>query len=48
MKSRVSLMLETTQVEELDTLVVTGKYANRSHAVRVAVHDLLKKEAAEK
>ena len=41
MKTIITITLESEQIEALDTLVNTGKYASRSHIIRVAVEDFL-------
>ena len=40
----VTVKLPVSIIEALDELVRTGKYANRSDAIRAAVRDLIEKE----
>lgn len=39
----ISVSILKSQIPKLDNLVQTGKYANRSHVVRVAVQELIEK-----
>ena len=40
----VTLKIPEALVNELDKLVASGKYSNRSEAIRKAVRELLKRE----
>ncbi len=41
-RENISIMLDPEDVNHLDNLVRDGKFANRSHAIRVAVKNLIK------
>lgn len=42
---RVTLRIPKEQVEEVEQMVETGKYPNRSEAIRSAVREMINEEA---
>jgi len=41
---RVTLRIPKQQIEEVEQMVETGEYPNRSEAIRSAVRDMLKEQ----
>jgi len=44
---RVTLRIPKQQVEEVERMVETGKYPNRSEAIRSAVREMINEQADE-
>ncbi|MFB6243399.1 MAG: ribbon-helix-helix domain-containing protein [Halobaculum sp.] len=44
---RVTLRIPKQQVEEVERMVETGEYPNRSEAIRAAVRDMLNEQEEE-
>jgi Arc/MetJ-type ribon-helix-helix transcriptional regulator len=44
---RVTLRIPKQQIEEVEQMVETGEYPNRSEAIRAAVRDMINEENAE-
>jgi len=42
---RVTLRIPKQQVEEVERMVETGEYPNRSEAIRAAVRDMINEES---
>ncbi|AAV46865.1 CopG family transcriptional regulator [Haloarcula quadrata] len=45
---RVTLRIPKQQIEEVEQMVETGEYPNRSEAIRSAVREMLAEEGSEK
>ncbi|MFC7156232.1 ribbon-helix-helix domain-containing protein [Halomarina halobia] len=45
---RVTLRIPKQQIEEVERMVETGEYPNRSEAIRAAVRDMINEENAER
>jgi Arc/MetJ-type ribon-helix-helix transcriptional regulator len=44
---RVTLRIPKQQIEEVEQMVETGEFPNRSEAIRSAVRDMLNEQSAE-
>jgi len=44
MKHKLSISIDETTLKEIESLVATGVFRNRSHAVEFAVNKLMEKE----
>jgi antitoxin ParD1/3/4 len=44
---RVTLRIPEQQIEAVEGMVETGKYPNRSEAIRAAVRELIEEQSAE-
>ncbi|QZA87471.1 ribbon-helix-helix domain-containing protein [Salinarchaeum sp. IM2453] len=42
---RVTLRIPKQQIEQVEQMVETGQYPNRSEAIRAAVRDMIEEEA---
>ncbi|MFC6836825.1 ribbon-helix-helix domain-containing protein [Halomarina ordinaria] len=45
---RVTLRIPKQQIEEVERMVETGEYPNRSEAIRAAVRDMINEENADR
>ncbi|PSP99027.1 ribbon-helix-helix protein, CopG family [Halobacteriales archaeon QS_5_70_17] len=45
---RVTLRIPKQQIEEVERMVETGEYPNRSEAIRAAVRDMINEEDPER
>jgi Arc/MetJ-type ribon-helix-helix transcriptional regulator len=45
---RVTLRIPKQQIEEVERMVETGEYPNRSEAIRAAVRDMINEENGER
>ena len=45
---RVTLRIPKQQIEEVERMVETGEYPNRSEAIRAAVRDMINEDNAER
>ena len=45
---RVTLRIPKQQIEEVERMVETGEYPNRSEAIRAAVRDMINEDSAER
>ncbi|MBV0903582.1 ribbon-helix-helix domain-containing protein [Haloarcula salina] len=45
---RVTLRIPKQQIEEVEQMVETGEYPNRSEAIRAAVREMLAEEGSER
>jgi len=41
---QIRVFLTASQIEALDRLVEAGRFGSRSEAIRLAIHDLLRRE----
>ena len=48
MKERISITVDEETIKKLNLLIKSKKYRNRSHAVEMAIEELVKKEYHEK
>ncbi|MEK6872156.1 MAG: ribbon-helix-helix domain-containing protein [Nanoarchaeota archaeon] len=45
MKQKLSVTLDENLLQEIDRIVQTGKFRNKSHFVEYSINDILKRES---